>query len=174
MVTGPKQSLIALLTENYGELVKRLTHRLGGAADASDIVQDAFLKLQRASTDQAIENPRSYLFRVADNLALDHIRSRTAQARRFSADDTIHLAASDEPSPERIVDYRQRLTRLQQAVAELPAKQREAFLLHKIDGLSHTEVAEAMGISRSAVEKLITKALARCRARLDDLIGNNG
>jgi len=170
MAIGPKQSLLALLTENYGELVRRLTLRLGGRADASDIVQDAFLKLQRASTDQVIENPRSYLFRVADNLALDHIRRQTVRARHFHPDDTIHLAASDEPSPERIVDYRQRLARLQQAIAALPAKQREAFLMHKIDGLSHSEVAQTMGISRSAVEKLITKALARCRAGLDECI----
>lgn len=170
MAVGPKQSLLALLTENYGELVKRLSQRLGGAADANDIVQDAFLKLQRASTDQIIENPRSYLFRVADNLAIDHIRSRTAQARQLEQDGQVHLIASGEPSPERIVDYRQRLARLQEVIAELPAKQREAFLMHKVDGLSHAEVAQVMGISKSGVEKLITKALARCRDRLDDLI----
>jgi RNA polymerase sigma-70 factor (ECF subfamily) len=170
MTIRPKQSLLTLLTENYGELVKRLSLRVGGTVDANDIVQDAFLRLQRVSAEQIIENPRSYLFRIADNLAIDHIRSRTSQARRLEQVGDIHLIASGDPSPERIIDYRQRLARLEGVISELPDRQRKAFLMHKLDGLSHSEVAQVMGISKSGVEKLITKALARCRDGLDDLI----
>lgn len=64
------------------------------------------------------------------------------------------------------LERRERLRLLAHAIAELPPRRREVFLLHKIDGLSHSQVAERLGISRSKVEKHVMKALAHCRDRL--------
>ncbi|MNL68404.1 putative RNA polymerase sigma factor FecI [compost metagenome] len=73
-------------------------------------------------------------------------------------------------SVDRVIDYRQRLAALERVIADLPSRQREVFLMHKFDGLSHSEIAAELGITRSAVEKLIMKALAACRDRLDGLL----
>ncbi|XSG81097.1 MAG: RNA polymerase sigma factor [Methyloligella sp. ZOD6] len=169
MLAETKKSILALLTENYGDLVRHLNYRLGGEADAHDVVQDTFLRLNQVSVDTVIQNPRSYLFRVADNVAVDHLR-RNAAKKRLSATIENLETANETPSPERVVDYRQRLERLQTAITELSARQREAFLMHRFDGLSHGEIADAMGISKSAVEKLLMKALGHLRTRCDDLL----
>jgi RNA polymerase sigma-70 factor (ECF subfamily) len=120
-------------------------------------------------SDAHVENPRSYLFRIADNLAIDHLR-RNAQKTRYFVDTEEPDAPANEPSQEETADYRQRLQMLRRAVAELPPRQRMAFQLHKIEGLSYTEVGARMGIGRTAVEKLIRKAFAHCRDRLDGLL----
>ncbi|WP_246752778.1 RNA polymerase sigma factor [Sinorhizobium sp. BG8] len=161
--------MIQLLTESYGDLVKHVTRRLGGPVDADDVIQDTYLRIQRIPADTDIQNPRSYLFRMADNVAMDHLRSRAARTRHVVSGDW-HDVQSDEASAERSVDYRQRIKILEIAISDLPPRQREAFLMHKFDGLSHSEIAEELGITRSAVEKLIMKALATCRDRLDGLL----
>lgn len=153
----------------YAELLRHVTKRLGRGADAGDVVQDTFLRIQRIPAGAEIQNARSYLHRMADNLALDYLRERQSRQRYFSTDEFVD-PADDSPSPEHVVDYRQRLARLEQAIAELPRRQKEVFLMHKFDGLSHREIAERLGITRSAVEKLVMKALAHCRDRLGDLI----
>ncbi|MCX5581680.1 RNA polymerase sigma factor [Kaistia terrae] len=169
MSEDPKNSIRSGFLSGYAELLRHVTRRLGRDADAGDVIQDTFLRIQRIPAGAEIHNARSYLYRMADNQALDHLRERQSRQRYFSSDEYVD-PADDSPSPEAIVDYRQRLTLLQQAIAELPARQKEVFLLHKFDGFSHSEIAERLGITRSAVEKLVMKALAHCRDRLGDLI----
>ena len=167
LITG--KSISDVLVENYDDIVKRLRRRVGRVIDPDDVIQEAFLKLQAMPSGRDIRNPRSYVFRVADNLALDLIRNRGVRMRYFSSEEVFE-PASDEPSPERITDYRQRLSILKKVIDELPSRQREVFLLHKFDGLTHAEISSRLGISRSAVEKLIMKSLLKCRERLGDLL----
>jgi RNA polymerase sigma-70 factor (ECF subfamily) len=70
------------------------------------------------------------------------------------------------PSPHQSLDHGQRLEMLQRALAELPRLCRESFLLRKIEGLSHPEIAEHLGISRALVEKHIVNAMKHCRVRM--------
>ncbi|NWJ25347.1 sigma-70 family RNA polymerase sigma factor [Rhizobium sp. Td3] len=169
MAGEKKKSIFESFAASYEELLRHLSRRLGRDADAADVLQDTYLRLQNIPTETDIKNPRSYLFRMADNSAMDHIRGKRSIERYFSSEETPD-SADEKPSPERIVDYRQRLDRLQQAVSELPQRQRQVFLMHKIDGLSHAEISRELGITRSAVEKLVMKALAHLRDRLGDLI----
>lgn len=168
-MTSKTPSLIQVLSESYGELVGYLTRRLGGRSEAEDAFQDTFLKAQGMVSAPEIANPRAYIFRIAENVATDRLRSRMAQKRYVSTDD-IPDAPADIASAEQIVDYRQRLERLEAIIDGLPARQRQVFLMHKFDGMSHAEIAHELGISRSGVEKLIMKALSTCRQKMDDLI----
>ena len=164
-----KNKLLETFVASYEDLSAYLSRRLGKEIDASDVLQDTFLRLQKIPVGTDIVNSRSYLFRVVDNLALDHLRSHQARTRRIAPDDFFD-PADDRPSPEHVIDYRQRLSRLESAIAELPARQKQVFLMHKFDGLSHSQIGERLGITKSAVEKLIMKALAHCRDRLGDLL----
>ncbi len=67
----------------------------------------------------------------------------------------------DGPDPDAAIDARRALKRVMKAVGGLPPQCRRVFLMHKIDGLSYAEVAEKLGISRSAVEKHMIAALKR-------------
>lgn len=163
------KSISDVLIENYDEIVKRLRWRVGRLIDPDDVVQEAFLKLQAIPSGREIRNPRSYVFQVADNLALDQIRNRGVRMKYFSSEE-VYEQASEAPSPERITDYRQRLAILEKIIDELPPRQKEVFLLHKFDSLTHAEISKRLGISQSAVEKLIMKSLLKCRERLGDLL----
>ncbi|HQP21566.1 MAG TPA: sigma factor-like helix-turn-helix DNA-binding protein, partial [Phenylobacterium sp.] len=73
---------------------------------------------------------------------------------------------ADAPPADEVVAARQRLARIMEAVDSLPAPVREAFRLHKLEGLSHAETAQAMGVSRSSVEKYLMASLKRIAARV--------
>jgi RNA polymerase sigma factor (sigma-70 family) len=169
MVADTRSSLLDMLTLHYGELVKHLTRTLGSASAATDVAQDTYLRLQNVPAGMDIQSPRAFVFRVANNLAIDHLRKEASRARYFTSTD-IPDRATDAPLQDRVLDFRQRLVLLEQAIAELPPKCREAFLMHKYDGLSHTEIAKELHISRSMVEKHIMKALAHCRDRLSNFL----
>ena len=82
------------------------------------------------------------------------------------ADDEPAALEGEAAGPGERFEQQQRLSHLAAALAELPPRRREAFVLHKFDGLSQVEVAERMGISLSMVEKHIASALLHCKRRL--------
>jgi len=84
--------------------------------------------------------------------------------------DDVHDLPSRHADPERIVAGKEEIEYLSQAIAELPPKCRHVFLLHKVRGKSHREIAAHLGISQNMVEKHIIKGMAHCRQRLDELI----
>lgn len=160
------------LFRRHSQELLRFLRRNGVSDDvAPDLMQDAFLRLASAHKpgDTVVSNPRAYLFQVSRNLVIDHARSITVQKRVFVADVPADIPAM-QPSPETEADFRQRMERLGQAVAQLPARQREVFLLHKFDEMTHSEIAVHLGISKSMVEKHMIKALIRLRESMDDLL----
>lgn len=132
-----------------------------------DITQDTFLRIHGTEKQNDIRNIRSYLFRIADNLAKDYFRAAKAQSR-YLRHPEIFDAVDESPNQERVADYRQRLNLLKNTIETLPPRQKQVFLMHKFDDLSHAEIAQRLGITRSAVEKLIMKALAHCREHLGE------
>ncbi|WP_454715824.1 RNA polymerase sigma factor [Caulobacter segnis] len=145
--------------------------RLGGRGDVEDLVQELYLKVQSV-TEDPIENPQAYLYRLASNLMLDRLR----QARRAGARDTEWrrtnhatvgvLDVADTPDAESAVIARQRLEKLSRALESLSPVTQRVFRLHKFDGLTHAETAARMNISRSAVEKHVSLALSHLVKRV--------
>lgn len=149
------------------DLVRFFTTRTHSRVEAEDIVQEMFLKIS-ASDDVVVENAAAYLYRLGTNVMLDRARARRRSATR---DDSYYQAyrtglhgggeAVDSPSPEQAEDARRRLQGLIKAIDALPPQCRKVFIMHKLEERSHAEVAEALGISRSAVEKHMIAALKR-------------
>lgn len=156
-----------LFRRHATDIARFLRQRGHDPETIKDITQDTFLRIYGTEKRSDIKNIRSYLFRIADNLAKDYFRAAKAKNRYFGSAEFFD-AADEAPDQERITDYRQRLTLLEKAIATLPPRQREVFLMHKFDGLSHAEIALKLGITRSGVEKLIMKALAHCREHLGE------
>ena len=154
-----------MLENFYRELVSFLSARLGNAHAAEDVVHDAYVRVLERVSDDPIEQPRAFLYRTALNLVIDgHRRSALRQVEPLEVLDTEERFFS--PSPQLLMDRHQRLEMIQQALSELPAACRESFLLRKIEGLSHPEIAERLGVSRSVVEKHIVNAMKHCRIRI--------
>ena len=151
-----------------------LRARLGAEDEAEDVLQDLYVRLRARRDEPAAENPMSYLYTMALNLARDHRRGHDrARARDQAWTGLNHTtlgsdAIVEAPAADQTLEAHQRLARIATMVAALPPQRRRVFTLHKLEGLSHAEVAQRLGISRSAIEKHMTAALKQLAALEDD------
>lgn len=145
-------------------LLRLLSARLGNRSDAEDLLQDMWLRLASADTGP-IANPPAYLHRMALNLANDLVREQIRRRGREAAWSDVMIAEhgadaiDPSPSPEQALLGRRELEQVQTALLTLPDRAGEVFRRHRLEGHSHAEVASAMGISRSAVEKHMATAI---------------
>ncbi len=161
-----RQALVDVWLEVRPALLRFLTARTGSSATAEDLVQDVWLRLQALTGEAAaqVRHPQAFLYRMAANLALDGSKAqrragaRDLEWRRAQGADAAGDAA-DAPSAEDATWARLKLEKVMTAIGRMPPKAAEAFRLHKLAGLSQAEVADRMGVSRSAVEKYISGAL---------------
>lgn len=169
------EMLVALCLQNRAPLVRFLYARLGGEAEAEDVYQDVYLKLTHADPPAALAQPLAYVYRVAANAALDHVRQRRRREERDEAwvDVTVtrsgNSAVSDDPDAYSIVEQRQRLERLAKAIDALPPQARRVFVRLRVEGATHAEIAAELGVSKSAIEKSIAVAMRHLLKAMDDL-----
>jgi RNA polymerase sigma factor (sigma-70 family) len=157
------------------ELMRLLTARTGDPVEAEDLLQELWVKVRQQPAGP-VANGRAYLFRMAQNLVIDRVRERQRRMqreRRWSDAATDFASSGVEPvdqrktAEEHIIDREETAT-LTSAIANLPEGARRAFELHKIEGLSHAEVAARLGISKSGVEKHMAVAMKYLRRALMD------
>lgn len=164
-------SIEALHRSEGLRLQRYLLRTLGNPADAADATQETYLRLITALSRSHIERPPVFLLHVARNVALRMKRRQRFEARIFAdvTDADLGNVVDGFALPERQVAARQELLRLAAAIDELPPRCREAFLLSRFDGFSNGEIAAHMGVSRSAIEQHLTKALLHCHRRCREL-----
>ena len=168
--------LAAIYANERVALLRFLAARTGSAAEAEDIVQELWLKLGAVPAGP-IGNPRAYLYRMAQNLVLDRLREQRRRAARdqsFSDEATGYAAGGTDPvdpgdTAEQQLMAREDVERLKRAIATLPEGAQRVLRLHKLEGLSHGDVAARLGISRSGVEKHMAAAMAHLRRVLREL-----
>jgi RNA polymerase sigma-70 factor (ECF subfamily) len=149
------------LFEQYSGLLQRfLRRRIDDTEEAADLVQDVYLRLVRTRDLQRIAHPKAFLFQTATNLLRDDRRGKQVRRADHSQHALHRLHATETPTPERVLEGRQRLRAFEQALAELSPRCREVFLLARYDGLTHPQIARRLGITVSGVEKHIVKAIA--------------
>lgn len=167
--------LAGLFDACRGELLRFLAARGGDAEEAKDLLQELWLSLPAATGP--IANPRAYLFRMANNLVLNHARARhRAMARDRSwlatEDDDDRVSPEDRPDPDPPADERiarqQEAQLLERAISTLPPGAQRALRLHRLEGHDQAQVARIMGISRSGVEKHLAVAMKHLRNALAD------
>jgi len=168
-----EDGLRGLYVAHRAELLRFLSARTGDAAEAQDLVQEVWLRIERGALGP-IANGRAYLFRIAHHLVLDRVRERARRAARerdwadVALDQREGEADPQQASTEAMLIATQDSARLAAAIAALPEGAGRAFRLHKIDGLSHAETAARLGISRKGVEKHMAVAMTHLRRSLAD------
>lgn len=135
-----------------------LARLLGDRAEAQDVAQNAFVRIQPAMDDGRAREPRLLLFAIARRLALNEIRRRRNQQLDAQGSGAIDELLSAEPSVERVVAARQELARLEEILLRIPPGCRQVFLLRKVENLTHDEIARRLGISVKTVENHMTRA----------------
>lgn len=159
--------LIAAFQQHYRDLLRFLARRTGDAERAADIAQETYIRLNAIAPETAgVENRKAYIYRIAGNLAIDAVRRESRETAWLVDDSPDDMIVDPAPSPERIAIDRDRLRLFEEALDALPPKARLALLMFRVDGLSHREIAERLGVSESMVAKYIGQALRHCRDRL--------
>lgn len=171
-----ESGLTTLLRLHRAELLRFLTARCGSMDEAEDVLQDMWFRVS-AQPSGPITNGRAYLFRIANNLVLDRARARHRAMRR----ERLWLETENggtAPNPEECADPaelpEERIAReqeaeaLRRAIADLPEGARRALRLYRFEGLGQKEIAQALGINRSGVEKHLALAMKKLREALVD------
>lgn len=161
------QSLAQAVETYYDDLRRFVRRRTGSASLADDVVQETWVRA-RTSAAAMPQNPRAYVFRMAGNLAVDHVQQRAAQPDHVADGGLIDQLVWDATTPEVEVAAREELAILEAAIRELPAKRRLVFVLYRGRGLTMRQIAARLGISEKRVEKQIARAMVHCRKRLKD------
>lgn len=148
----------------HGQVVRNfLYYKSGSLQLAEDWLQEAFLKLWQDCEKVPMEKARSFLFKVAHNLFIDHTRHEKV-VFKFLEQST--PATHELNNPQLLFEQQELMQQLQQSIAELPEHQRVVFLLNRFDDLKYTEIAELLNISVKAVEKRMHGALVALRHNL--------
>jgi RNA polymerase sigma factor (sigma-70 family) len=169
---APPSALLAAYLERRADLTRYFTLRLGSAEAAEDLIQDVYFKIAAGDLSE-IANPAAFLYRLTANLMLDRLKQQRRAARRdhgWIEANAVRVggeAVADAPAADEALAGRQRLQQMLAALEELTPACRQAFRLHKLEGLSHAETAAALGVSRSTIEKHISAALKHLLRRLE-------
>jgi RNA polymerase sigma-70 factor, ECF subfamily len=145
-----------LFTEHERGVFRYLCRIVGHADAARDLTQEVFLRVSRTPAPESSDlGRRAWVFRIARNLALNHLRDR----RRRPV--VVELAEPVRPATQDLA------AALQQALAALPDLQRDVFLLRETAGLSYDEIASACDLSIDAVRSHLHRARLTLRRSLD-------
>ncbi|MBB4221381.1 sigma-70 family RNA polymerase sigma factor [Variovorax guangxiensis] len=170
--------LLRAFQDSYQDLVRFIARRTGSTHDARELAHDTWLRLaERAESPQhGGETPpepaaRAYVYEVAENIAIDHLRRRRRGMERFAT--ASHIDADDcaarEPGTHDVADlcaHRQALDAVDAALRKLPQRSRDIFLADRLEGIGHAALAERYGVSIKTVEREVMRALDSIEAAL--------
>ncbi|MEM0953173.1 MAG: sigma-70 family RNA polymerase sigma factor [Pseudomonadota bacterium] len=150
--------LIALLRKSFGK----------GPPDPEDIAHQAFQRVLERGGLEDVRNQQAFLWQIARNLTLNEMRSQDVHSRyNYEIEQLYFPDRGDGFDPERVIQAKDQIKRINQLLGTMPERRRRAFLLHRVEGLSLTAVAERLHISRTAASKHVSKAVAELDAVLE-------
>ena len=153
---------------DHAREVRRFLHsRVKCAETAADITQEAYLRLITNAAPAPVGNVRAFIFQVARNLVIDHVRSRARRSVFEEGLANLYAVTGGVPEPLAEVAAADDLARLHEGVRALPSQQREIFELCRFEGLAHKEIAARLGVSVSTIEKHMAAALDFLREHLE-------
>ena len=153
----------------YQELLNFLSRQIRDRDAAADLVQETYVRVAVAQRDGGlIAEPRAFLYRTARNLLVDQHRRREVRGDSVPVDEAPlapieSVAAPLAFEPDHALAAARNAEAMLSTIAALPLRCREAFILHKFDGLPQAEVAARMQISVKMVERHIKLALKACQ-----------
>jgi RNA polymerase sigma factor (sigma-70 family) len=164
----PTPSFARRTFESYHEGLHRfLLRRLHSAQDASDVMQEVFLRVLQLERTEVVRNPKGYLYGIASHVAQEFrnrlLRERvTYDSREVERNaEAPHFPPVDE-LPDSIGIERE----VQNALAQLPPIQLKILIARQRDGLSYPQIAQSFGLSTHTVRKYLDRALASVRSQL--------
>lgn len=142
-----------------------LRYKYGDSLDPRDKVQEAFIKLWDNCKNISPEKAKSFLFTTANNMMLNEYKHQKVVLKHQQTKPKDYT----NESPEFLLEESEYMQKYERALAKLTEAQRVAFLMNRVEGKKHKEIAEILGISRKGVEKRIYGALEKLRKEIDGI-----
>lgn len=150
------------------ELRAFLYRQLQSTDTAADLTQETYLRLLRQPPIKPVDNLRAFIFRIARNLAIDHVRSRDSRERHDQSLAYLYEVTGESPELIDLVAADEELQTLNDAIQRMGEPRRSIFMKCRLQGMSYRDVAREHGVSLSSVEKHMAGALdflRRCLQR---------
>jgi RNA polymerase sigma-70 factor (ECF subfamily) len=151
-----------------GSLIAYFRRRVRNASEAEDLAQEVFLRLTVRGAPEHTDNAAAYVFQTAASVLADRHRRRTVRHADEHVTLDPELGGDQDFDPARIYAGKQALNAAAAALMTMPERTRAIFLLKRLDGMRHKSIALQLGISVSAVEKHMTKAIEHLMAHGGD------
>lgn len=156
-----------LFRDHNSLLIRFLVTRLQSVSEAREVAQEAYVRVLQLDKPGASNLLRAYLFRVAQNLAIDRMRRRAVRHQVPLDEATMDEVAEDLSEPSRQVLAQEELSTIARCLRELPERCVKAFLLYRMDGETQAAIARRLGVSERMINMYIRQAMLYCRMRLD-------
>jgi len=155
------RNILQVWFQHYSSDLLTFFCRKVGEPDADDLVQEVYLRALTSPSSAAVIKPKAFLYKIATNLVVDYVRKQSHR-QHDNYEEIEDRTITSLLGPEDSVHGSERLKKFREALAQLPADHRRAFLLNRFEGLSHAEIAEFMGLSDKTVQRYIAKAFEHC------------
>jgi RNA polymerase sigma-70 factor (ECF subfamily) len=161
---------IDLLHRLYRDRLRRyfLKHLGATDADVEDFIQETFLRLSKPGRLDDIANVEAYVFQIAANLIAERARQRASRGETVHGGVDAEFKDETLVPAERALEARQDLAAIVRALQELPARTRAIFLLQRFEGMTYVEIAKKLGVTPSAIDKQMARAIAHLAKALKE------
>ena len=161
-------AITELYCEHHGWLFGWLRRKLGCAHNAADLAQDTFTRILNARESVAtLREPRAFLSTTARRLIIDQVRRKQIENAYLQELALTAQALEGFQSPEQILTTLEALEQIAFILEGMRDKQRQAFVLYYLDGLTQSEIARQLELSDRTVRKYLIQALLHCSHSLD-------
>ncbi|PRX55219.1 RNA polymerase sigma factor [Flagellimonas meridianipacifica] len=141
-----------------------LYYKYGEKLNPSDKAQDAFAKLWENCKKITLDKAKSFLYTVANNLMLNEVKHQKVVLKYQSKSPKEHT----NENPEFLLEKEEYYKKYQKALSRLSEEQRVAFMLNKVEGKKHEEIAQLLGVTRKVVEYRIYSAFDQLKKELEN------
>lgn len=156
------EQLHTLYADNHRWLYTWLCKKMGCVHRAEDMAQNTFLRLLSLQDLNVIREPRAFLVTTASRLIIDDVRRKQVEQQYLQAHAHYYGEDAAAPSPEALAVITETLVSITHMLDGLPEKCQQAFLMNRLDGMKHADIARVLGVSKSMIKQYIARAMVHC------------